>query len=281
MNPNFHTNQLKDDFIEVMRESPCIETLDAYNKGIYEQTTEAPDLLKWDLIHYFPTKYTKEVISLGGGGYVGYLLLTYSYNVISLLVSIMLGLLCAWLLWWLLSERCFHYRFNNKHIAIHRYRNLLKHHFLILRGIAWVGVGACLIAFFEIGLVAFVGAGGAALLAFKAVNIKRDDELYYVIPYDSILFIELIRDSNQIEVCYKCQSFGYLSEGELAQQAVKEEMFLVDIYCEKLSTDEVLNFIKHYLHDGVEIFETATKKEKVNIYRKALDSDVTLREIPL
>ncbi len=73
MNPNFHTNQLKDDFIEALKKQPDIEMFRAYKKEVYKQVIEKDCLFQWDYIWYFPVKYAKEIISLGGGGGMIYL----------------------------------------------------------------------------------------------------------------------------------------------------------------------------------------------------------------
>lgn len=55
--------------------------------------------------------------------------------------------------------------------------------FTIIRRIALVGVVICLLAVFIVGPMAFVGAGGAALMSFQLINIKsveRSHEIYFV-----------------------------------------------------------------------------------------------------
>ncbi len=282
MNPNFHTNQLKDDFIEAIRARPGWGTERSYKKAIYEQTTADNCLLQWRYIFYMPFKYCKEIVSLGGGGYILYSFFYPPYELRSLLMGGIGAFLWAWLLWGALSEAHLNYRFNEQHIAFYRHNNISEWRFVLLRWLAWGGVVVCLVAAVQLGPMAFVGAGGAALLAFKMVGVRRNDECYEIIPYDSILFIELIHDSDEIEVCYKCQTFGYLTEDKESElQGLKEVVDTVGIYCKPSTINEVLSFIKQHIHAEVEIIETEKTEDGINLYQKARESDITLRKVPL
>ncbi len=285
MNPNFHTNQLKDDFIEAIRARPGWDTERSYKKAIYEQTTADNCLLQWRYIFYMPFKYCKEIVSLGAGAGILYVSIPLAFEASDIQWALMAGglaLLLAWLLWGALSEAHLNYRFNEQHIAFYRHNNISEWRFVLLRWLAWGGVVVCLVAAIQLGPMAFVGAGGSALLAFKMVGVRRNDECYEIIPYDSILYMELIHDANLIRVCYKCQTFGYLTEDKESDlQGPKEIVDLTRINCEQLSADEVLSFIKQYVHDEVEISEAEDEKSMTSLIQKATEAGVTLRKVPL
>ncbi len=282
MNPNFHTNQLKDDFIEVMRRSPSSETMAAYDKAIYEQTEQEFCLFQWDYIWYFPVKYAKEIISLGGGGGMIYLSFSLVFEEAEIdmgwaLAFISFGLLFSWLLWGALAATYHHYRLSDKAIAIYEHKNLSEQRFSILRGIAWIGVGVCLFAVIEVGFAAFVGAGGAALLAFTMTGVKRDDEVYWIIPYDSILYIQKVKQDNKLSICCRMPTFYFQSE----DLRVAEKVVSHSLWCDKVPADTVLEFLKQHIHAEVEIIETEKTKDRINLYQKAKESDITLREVSL
>lgn len=58
--------------------------------------------------------------------------------------------------------------------------------FKIIRILAWGGVVTCLLAVFIVGPMAFVGAGGSALMAFQLINaqpVERTHEFYFIGHY--------------------------------------------------------------------------------------------------
>lgn len=58
--------------------------------------------------------------------------------------------------------------------------------FKIIRILAWGGVVTCLLAVFIVGPMAFVGAGGSALMAFQLINaqpVERTHEFYFIGNY--------------------------------------------------------------------------------------------------
>ncbi|GHW71696.1 TPA: hypothetical protein ACGFXY_000836 [Vibrio cholerae] len=78
--------------------------------------------------------------------------------------------------------------------------------YTVVRGFAWVGIVACVVALAVIGPLAFVGAGGFALLAFGLTNFRptvKHEDVYFaeqLILFDPIkekmliLNTELLRD---------------------------------------------------------------------------------------
>ncbi|EJL9324481.1 hypothetical protein NM880_001155, partial [Vibrio cholerae] len=78
--------------------------------------------------------------------------------------------------------------------------------YTFVRGFAWVGIAVCLLALAVVGPLAFVGAGGFALLAFGLTNFRptvKHEDVYFaeqLILFDPIkekmliLNTELLRD---------------------------------------------------------------------------------------
>ena len=100
----------------------------------------------------------------------------------------------------------------------------------IVRIFAWIGVVLCIFAVGVLGPMAFVGAGGMALLAFGMTNFKSridDDFFCFVDNYE----IKILRKNNVFSMKnnpIKLYEFGY-------------------IHCEPSKLDETLNRILPYL----------------------------------
>ncbi|CAG22495.1 hypothetical protein [Photobacterium profundum] len=77
MQPNFHTNQLTDEYIETVKANPTVEATDELLSGQFDEIESSQNTLNWDVPHYGPYKYIREVVGLlaflfmyGGGGYI-------------------------------------------------------------------------------------------------------------------------------------------------------------------------------------------------------------------
>ncbi len=65
----------------------------------------------------------------------------------------------------------------------------------VVRGFAWVGIVVCVIAVFVLGLLAFVGAGGFALMSFGMTNFKPTTEKHEVFFSDRPILFNPMNDS--------------------------------------------------------------------------------------
>ncbi|OOE65136.1 hypothetical protein BZG20_13595 [Salinivibrio sp. IB868] len=65
----------------------------------------------------------------------------------------------------------------------------------VVRGFAWVGIVVCIIAVFVLGPLAFVGAGGFALMSFGMTNFKPTTEKHEVFFSDRPILFNPMNDS--------------------------------------------------------------------------------------
>lgn len=102
----------------------------------------------------------------------------------------------------------------------------------IVRIFAWIGVSVCILAVGVLGPLAFVGAGGMALLAFGMTNFSsqiREKYTYFV-------------DTYEVNILRKRDVFS------LDSVPLEYHVFGT-IYCEKGKLDETLNRILPYLNN--------------------------------
>jgi hypothetical protein len=64
----------------------------------------------------------------------------------------------------------------------------------IVHGIAWVGIGVCIIAAFMLGPLAFVGAGAFALMSFGMIDFQPKVDNVYVLISDHTLVFHVSND---------------------------------------------------------------------------------------
>ncbi|OOE63841.1 hypothetical protein BZG20_15840, partial [Salinivibrio sp. IB868] len=65
----------------------------------------------------------------------------------------------------------------------------------VVRGFAWVGVVVCIIAVFVLGPLAFVGAGGFALMSFGMTNFRPNVNHSYILMDERAILFDLINDN--------------------------------------------------------------------------------------
>ena len=104
--------------------------------------------------------------------------------------------------------------------------------YTVVRVIAWGGVVLCLVAVVELGVLAFAGAGGMALLAFKMTNFSKQVSKSYFFFTDNCE-INILRKHNVFSIDsipLKLYEFG-------------------TFYCENQKIDETLEKIFPHLHN--------------------------------
>jgi hypothetical protein len=65
----------------------------------------------------------------------------------------------------------------------------------VVRGFAWVGIVVCVIAVFVLGPLAFVGAGGFALMSFGVTNFRPNVNQSYILMDERTILFDLINDN--------------------------------------------------------------------------------------
>ncbi|OOE63843.1 hypothetical protein BZG20_15850, partial [Salinivibrio sp. IB868] len=64
----------------------------------------------------------------------------------------------------------------------------------VVRGFSWVGIVACIIAVFVLGPLAFVGAGGFALMSFGMTNFRPNVNHSYILISERTVVFDLEND---------------------------------------------------------------------------------------
>ncbi|OOF02554.1 hypothetical protein BZG79_14610 [Salinivibrio sp. MA427] len=64
----------------------------------------------------------------------------------------------------------------------------------VVRGFAWVGIVVCIIAAFMLGPLAFVGAGGFALMSFGMTNFRPSIDNHYILISERTVVFDLEND---------------------------------------------------------------------------------------
>ncbi|OOE91328.1 hypothetical protein [Salinivibrio sp. AR640] len=64
----------------------------------------------------------------------------------------------------------------------------------VVRGLAWVGIVVCIIAVFVLGPLAFIGAGGFALMSFGMTNFRPSIDNHYILISERTVVFDLESD---------------------------------------------------------------------------------------
>ncbi|WP_260260747.1 hypothetical protein [Vibrio intestinalis] len=278
MNPNFTKEQITAEFTKLVKTNPKKETLLKYRSKIYSQISSSPDSLKFDTKLSLGFYKLRECFSLAAFVFPYFLLSIFEGKLLSpnsehFNLAISSGILPLLFVWFGFAEKCYYYRLDKKHISTYEHQDQPLIIFSILRYIAWFGVGICIIAVLWIGPMAFVGAGGSALLAFKLINAKRE-EVYWLINYDGILFIEEVEKENKINITHKFQTFT----SKTTPKMIKEEIFIDTIWCGNQDRNIIMQHIKNNIDENVEIFSTDKEENEINFFEKIKDYNLTLKE---
>lgn len=125
--------------------------------------------------------------------------------------------------------------------------------YTFVRGFAWVGIAVCLLALAVVGPLAFVGAGGFALLAFGLTNFRptvKHEDVYFaeqLILFDPIkekmliLNTELLRDPRFIGTLF----FSSFDEKNHVMALIKSTHNNVD-YCPLLRVNDQSKHRKYH-----------------------------------
>ncbi|MGL6313486.1 hypothetical protein [Vibrio sp. WXL103] len=122
-------------------------------------------------------------IMSGGWGYF-----TRSHVVMMILTILTILSLAAFFSFTAFQPHHYKYELTHEGIRVTDEERVPEIVFTIIRGLAWFGVIACLIAVVVIGPMAFVGAGAAALGAFSFTGFKKKASHYELVFYHHCQF---------------------------------------------------------------------------------------------
>ncbi|ENX3948253.1 hypothetical protein IHC87_18685 [Photobacterium damselae subsp. damselae] len=150
-----------------------MEKLDLDKAQQIERLYATPPVYEWELIVNTISFRTKMmyIMLLGSFGVaVVFFLLDFSW--LSLVPIVVGSFLTPWFRYLVNSDKRYYYAINQYGMYSTEEQIIPEIAYTIVRYSAWVGCGICLFAAILIGPIAFVGAGGAALLSFQMTNFR-------------------------------------------------------------------------------------------------------------
>ncbi|EPG0368615.1 hypothetical protein ACPV5G_14450 [Photobacterium damselae] len=154
-----------------------MEKLDLDEAQQIERLYATPPVYEWELIINpipFRTKMAYIMFSIciliGGGIFI------FSPSLTGFMAALgpILGgcFLTPWFRYLVNSDKRYYYAINQYGMYSRNEQIIPEIAYTIVRYSAWVGCGICLFAAILVGPIAFVGAGGAALLSFQMTNFR-------------------------------------------------------------------------------------------------------------
>ena len=150
-----------------------MEKLDLDKAQQIERLYATPPVYEWELIVNTISFRTKMMyIMLLGSFGVGIMFFLLGFSWLSLVPIVVGSFLTPWFRYLVNSDKRYYYAINQYGMYSTEEQIIPEIAYTIVRYSAWVGCGICLFAAILIGPIAFVGAGGAALLSFQMTNFR-------------------------------------------------------------------------------------------------------------
>ncbi|MGI2801107.1 hypothetical protein ACRTC3_21365 [Photobacterium damselae] len=148
-----------------------MEKLDLDEAQQIERLYATPPEYEWELIVNPDSSRIKGAIILFiMTAFVGFLLIGFSW--LALVPAVVGAFMSPWYRYLLNADKRYYFAINQYGMYSRNEQIIPEIAYTIVRYSAWVGCGICLFAAILIGPIAFVGAGGAALLSFKMTNFR-------------------------------------------------------------------------------------------------------------
>ncbi|HIF9170252.1 TPA: hypothetical protein ACX6QF_001903 [Photobacterium damselae] len=150
-----------------------MEKLDLDKAQQIERLYATPPVYEWELIVNTISFRTKMMyIMLLGSFGVAIVFFLLGFSWLSLVPIVVGSFLTPWFRYLVNSDKRYYYAINQYGMYSTEEQIIPEIAYTIVRYSAWVGCGICLFAAILIGPIAFVGAGGAALLSFQMTNFR-------------------------------------------------------------------------------------------------------------
>ncbi|HIF9416356.1 TPA: hypothetical protein ACX6R7_000117 [Photobacterium damselae] len=128
---------------------------------------------EWELIVNPDSSRTKgTIISFIIFVLVGVLFLLIGFSWLALVPIVVGAFMSPWYRYLLNADKRYYFAINQYGMYSRNEQIIPEIAYTIVRYSAWVGCGICLFAAILVGPIAFVGAGGAALLSFQMTNFR-------------------------------------------------------------------------------------------------------------
>ncbi|MCG3817630.1 hypothetical protein I3256_16900 [Photobacterium damselae] len=148
-----------------------MEKLDLDEVQQIERLYATSPVYEWELIVNPDSSRTKGAIILFIlTALVGFLLIGFSW--LALVPAVVGAFMSPWYRYLLNADKRYYFAINQYGMFSRNEQIIPEIAYTIVRYSAWVGCGICLFAAILVGPIAFVGAGGAALLSFQMTNFR-------------------------------------------------------------------------------------------------------------
>ncbi|WIG79329.1 hypothetical protein KFZ67_14875 [Photobacterium damselae] len=148
-----------------------MEKLDLDEAQQIERLYATPPEYEWELIVNPDSSRIKGAIILFiMTAFVGFLLIGFSW--LALVPAVVGAFMSPWYRYLLNADKRYYFAINQYGMYSRNEQIIPEIAYTIVRYSAWVGCGICLFAAILVGPIAFVGAGGAALLSFQMTNFR-------------------------------------------------------------------------------------------------------------
>ncbi|MCG7498807.1 hypothetical protein MHO82_18215 [Vibrio sp. Of7-15] len=131
------------------------------------------------------------------------------------------------------------------------------------RGLAYVGIVICVVAVIFIGPMAFVGAGGSALMAFKMRHFHKNTETY-IVPFATDAEYHFYSDESSFDndiVLLDHTIPSYSSETDSNLTNLKS-FHWIGVYCKEEHISEINDVISQYITTRPKIFKKTLASEQ-------------------
>ncbi|HIF9383764.1 TPA: hypothetical protein ACX6RR_003629 [Photobacterium damselae] len=150
-----------------------MEKLDLDKAQQIERLYTIAPVYEWELIVNIISFRTKMMyIMLLGSFGVAIVFFLLGFSWLSLVPIVVGSFLTPWFRYLVNSDKRYYYAINQYGMYSTEEQIIPEIAYTIVRYSAWVGCGICLFAAILVGPIAFVGAGGAALLSFQMTNFR-------------------------------------------------------------------------------------------------------------
>ncbi|HIF9230094.1 TPA: hypothetical protein ACX6QG_000304 [Photobacterium damselae] len=147
-----------------------MEKLDLDEAQQIERLYATSPVYEWELIVNPDSSRTKGAIILFiMTALVGSLLIGFRFALVPIVVG---AFMSPWYRYLLNADKRYYFAINQYGMYSTEEQIIPEIAYTIVRYSAWVGCGICLFAAILVGPIAFVGAGGAALLSFQMTNFR-------------------------------------------------------------------------------------------------------------
>lgn len=191
---------------------------------------------EWELIVNPDSSRTKgTIISFIIFVLVGVLFLLIGFSWLALVPIVVGAFMSPWYRYLLNADKRYYFAINQYGMYSRNEQIIPEIAYTIVRYSAWVGCGICLFAAILVGPIAFVGAGGAALLSFQMTNFRS-------VPYKTQrLFDGYIK----LEYFESCKAFINTKETFFVCMIPKEKVAEIESVLIKLND----TFEKEFIDD--------------------------------